>query len=32
VVVPNVAANDSAPVTFSVNGVTGSQSLHMAVQ
>jgi len=32
VVIPNVPANDTALVTFSVAGVSGTQSLHMAVQ
>jgi uncharacterized protein (TIGR03437 family) len=32
VVVPNVPASDTALVTFSVAGVSGTQSLHMAVQ
>jgi uncharacterized protein (TIGR03437 family) len=31
VVVPNVAASDSVPVTFSVNGTAGSQNLVIAV-
>jgi uncharacterized protein (TIGR03437 family) len=32
VVVPNVTASDTALVTFSVGGVAGTQTLHIAVQ
>lgn len=31
VVVPNVAANDKTPLTFSLNGVSGTQSLAIAI-
>jgi len=32
VVIPNVTASDTALVTFSVGGVSGTQTLHIAVQ
>ena len=32
VVVPNVAPGDAVPVTFTLNGVTGSQTLVTAIQ
>lgn len=32
VVVPNVAASDTVPVTFSLNGTQGTQSLQIAIQ
>ncbi len=32
VVVPNVAANDFVPLTFSLGGVSGTQTLYIAVQ
>jgi uncharacterized protein (TIGR03437 family) len=32
VVVPNVMPSDTASVTFSIGGVSGTQSLHIAVQ
>ncbi len=31
VVVPNIAPNDQAPLTFSVNGTPGTQTLYLAV-
>ena len=31
VVVPNVAANDATPVTFSLNGIPGTQTLVIAI-
>jgi len=32
VVVPAIAANNAAPVTFTVNGTAGTQTLYLAVQ
>ena len=32
VTVPNIPANDKAPLTFSLGGVNGSQTLYIAVQ
>jgi uncharacterized protein (TIGR03437 family) len=32
VVVPSIPANNAAPVTFTVNGVTGTQTLYLAVE
>ena len=32
VVVPNVAASDQVPLTFSLGGASGSQTLYIAVQ
>jgi len=32
VVVPDIPANDAAPLTFSLNGVAGTQKLYVAVQ
>jgi uncharacterized protein (TIGR03437 family) len=32
VVIPNVSASDTASVTFTIGGVSGSQALHIAVQ
>ena len=32
VVVPNVAASDSVPLTFTLGGVAGPQNLFIAVQ
>jgi uncharacterized protein (TIGR03437 family) len=31
VVVPNIAASNTAPVTFSLGGVSGTQTLSLAV-
>jgi len=31
-VVPNVAASDAVPVTVTVNGASGTQTLYTAVQ
>ena len=31
VVVPNIAPNDKAPLTFSVNGTPGTQTLYLAI-
>ena len=31
VVVPNIAPNDQAPLTFSVNGTPGTQTLYLAI-
>lgn len=32
VVVPNIAASDTVPVTFSLNGTPGSQTLYVSIQ
>jgi uncharacterized protein (TIGR03437 family) len=32
IIVPNVPPGDAVPVTFSLNGVTGTQSLYLAVK
>jgi uncharacterized protein (TIGR03437 family) len=32
VVIPNISASDTASVTFSIGGVSGTQALHIAVQ
>jgi uncharacterized protein (TIGR03437 family) len=32
VVVPAIPANNAAPVTFSVNGIAGTQTLYVAVE
>ena len=32
VVVPNVAASDAVPITFSLNGIAGTQSLFIAIR
>jgi uncharacterized protein (TIGR03437 family) len=31
VVIPNIAASNTAPLTFSLNGVSGTQTLAIAV-
>jgi uncharacterized protein (TIGR03437 family) len=32
VVIPNIAASDTAPVSFTLNGTAGTQTLALAVQ
>jgi uncharacterized protein (TIGR03437 family) len=32
VVVPNVTASDAVPLTFTLGGITGTQTLYIAVQ